>query len=104
MAYVFWDYTASITISIVLCLAIVLVYQHVVAFIIPNTIVMPAMDLQTFYSNPQVHINYMNVTQYDHHDDELFVDKFKRIFEQMPKFRYKIKCIAGDYYYTKMSI
>ena len=57
------------------------------------------MDLQTFYSNPEVHINYINVTQYDQHDDEVLIEKFKRLFEQMPKFSYKIKSFAGDYYY-----
>ena len=60
--YVMWTHTASVLASVVFCVLVVVSYQHVVAFILPNTIVMPAMDLQTFYSSPEVHINYINVT------------------------------------------
>ena len=38
--------------AVVVCLGIAMTYQHVIALIVPNTIVMPALDLQTFYSNP----------------------------------------------------
>ena len=65
---------------------------------------MPSMDLQTFYSNPEVYLNYMSCTQYDQYDEEVLPIKFRPIFELMPKFRYKIKSIAGEYYYEEISM
>lgn len=38
--------------AVVVCLGIAMTYQHVIALMVPNTVVMPALDLQTFYSNP----------------------------------------------------
>jgi hypothetical protein len=29
---------------------------------------------------------------------------FKKIFSDIPKFRYKLKMIAGDYFYEEMSL
>ena len=79
-------------------------YQHVIALIVPNTVVMPALDLQTFYSNPQQTVNYMNCSQYDGDDIEILRLRFKEMFKTQPKFRYALKKIAGDYYYEKLTI
>jgi len=45
---------------ILVCLVVTLSYQHVVAALVPNTVVMPAMDQQTYISTPKSVANYMN--------------------------------------------
>ena len=39
---------------------VTLLYKHVIATLIPSTIVMPAMDVQTYVSDPKSIVNYMN--------------------------------------------
>lgn len=46
----------------------------------------------------------MNHSQYDASDPESLQSVFERMVETHPKFRYKLKCIMGDYYYEEMSI
>lgn len=85
------------------CVFVTLAYQRVVAFVLPNTIAMPSMDQQTFISTGKAHVNYMNCSTYDSLNPEAFFRKFEDIFKTMPKFQYKIKEVAGDYYYEKMT-
>lgn len=65
---------------------------------------MPPMDHQCFISSPGVVVNYMNCTKFDDWNEDILLKAFEDIFSYMPKFRYKIKEVAGDYYYEKMSI
>ena len=46
----------------------------------------------------------MNCSTYDSPDPDTIHLNFKKSIELMPKFRYKIKEIMGDYYYEEMSI
>lgn len=41
---------------------------------------------------------------YDNWDDKIMMDAWDDVFSFMPKFRYKIKEIAGDYYYEEMPL
>ena len=62
------------------------------------------MDASCFLSNTKAHVNYINCSLYDNETEEAAVRNFKKLFKLMPKFRYKIKEIAGDYYYEMMSV
>lgn len=68
----------------------------------PNTIEMPPMDHQTFISSEGVFVNYMNCTMYDEWDEQTLKDTWLDVFTFIPKFRYKLKEIAGDLYYEQM--
>lgn len=47
----------------------------------------------------------MNIQTYIGHDEDAVFGMFRKyIAEDQPKFRYKIKEIAGDYYYEMMSL
>lgn len=46
----------------------------------------------------------MNITLYDAWKEKILLDNFDDVFKFMPKFRYKIKEIAGDYYYEEMTL
>lgn len=48
-------------------------------------------------------VNYMNCSTYDHPDRDAVHLRFKELIKIIPKFRYKVKEIAGDYYYEEMS-
>jgi hypothetical protein len=41
---------------------------------------------------------------YDYWKEKILLDAFDEKFEVMRKFRYKVKEIAGDYYYEEMSL
>lgn len=91
-------------ISALTVMAVTMLYPYWVASVVPNTIVMPAMDTITYVSNPNQLVNYMNCSTYDSPDPDLVQNAFRKSIEQMPKFRYKVKEIMGDYYYEEMSI
>lgn len=46
----------------------------------------------------------MNCSMYDGDSEGAIFENFKKIFVDIPKFRYKLKMIAGDYFYEEMSI
>ncbi len=48
-------------------------------------------------------MNYMNMQLQDKPCELACTKNFSRLFEMMPKLTYKVKEIAGDYYYEKMS-
>ena len=50
------------------CLALTMFYQHLVALVFPNTIVMPVMDSVCLVSTEQSLVHYMNHSQYDSAD------------------------------------
>ena len=91
-------------VSTITVISMILLYPYWVASVVPNTTVMPAMDTITYVSNPKQLVNYMNCSTYDSLDPDILHLNFKKILRQMPKFRYKIKEIMGDYYYEEMSI
>lgn len=96
--------SSSLSLTLALCILITCSYQHLVALARPNTIVMPPMDLQCFISSPGIFANYMNITMYDSANHKIILDAWDEAFEFIPKFRYKIKEIAGDLYYEEMSL
>ena len=75
-----------------------------IAWFVPNTIVLPAMDHATFISNPTSHSNYINCTIYSRDDPSALIGSFKRAIKKYPKLRYKLKHIMGDIYYEMMSV
>merc|ERR1712166_1656824 len=87
-----------------ICIFLTMTYQHVVAAIVHNTIVLAPMDHQTFISDPKSFVHYMNCSTYTGDSEDAIIGNFKKAFEIFPKFRYKVKEIAGDYYYEMMSI
>lgn len=89
--------------ALISCVFVIFTYQRIVALLVPNTIVIPSMDQVTFMSTNKTHLNYMNNSQYDFHDTDALSHRFKEMIRTMPKFRYKIKEICGDYYYELMS-
>lgn len=94
----------STIVSVLMCVFIILIYPYWVASVVPNTIVMPAMDQQTYVSNPKQLVNYMNCSMYDKPDIETIELTFKNAISKYPKMRYKVKEIFGDYYYEEMSV
>lgn len=91
-------------ISTLIVIAVILLYPYWVASVVPNTIVMPSMDTITYVSNPKQLVNYMNCSTYDSPNPDTVHMAFKNCIKMMPKFRYKVKEIMGDYYYEEMSI
>jgi hypothetical protein len=71
---------------------------------IPNTVVMPAMDQQTFVSNSNSIVNFMSCSMYSKPNTDVILNRWKKFYKMHPKFRYKIKVVAGDYFYEEMSI
>jgi len=53
-------------------------YQQVIAYLVPNTIAMPAMDHVTLISTEHSPSNYLNWTIYDKDDPEALMGAFKR--------------------------
>ena len=94
----------KIWLTVLICILVTYWYPQMVAKAVPNTIVMPPMDHQCFISSSGVHVNYMNITLYDAWKEKILLDSFDDVFKFMPKFRYKIKEIAGDYYYEEMPL
>jgi hypothetical protein len=64
---------------------------------------MPAMDLNTYLSTPEAYVNYMNCSTYNGHSENAIFESFYELFKLLPKFKYKVKYIAGDLYYEEMS-
>ena len=52
-------------------------YQHIVALMHPNTIVMAPMDAQTFVSSPESFVNQMTVQTYIGDSEDAIIGKFK---------------------------
>lgn len=44
-----------------ICVAVTLCYQSIIAAIVPNTYVLPAMDHQCLISTDKIFLNYMNL-------------------------------------------
>ena len=93
-----------ISVVIGLYIFIVLIYPYVIAMMIPNTVVMPAMDQQTFVSNSNSIVNFMSCSMYSKPNTDVILNRWKKFYKMHPKFRYKIKVVAGDYFYEEMSI
>jgi hypothetical protein len=105
--FMIFKYVAEISTlySVLVCVTITLSYQHVIAMKYKDVFVMPAMDHQSYISSPNSFVNYMNLQQYIGYDEDAVIGMFKKyITDKQPKFRYKIKEIAGDYYYEMMSL
>lgn len=67
----------------------------------------PGMDQVTFLGNEKSIVNYINCAEYTASMDEfpqIFEEKLKEAFVTMPKLRYKITEVAGDFYYEMMSV
>ena len=96
--------TQSIIFVIGLFIFIVLLYPYVIAMMISNTVVMPAMDQQTFLSNSSSNVNFMSCSMYSKSNTDVIINRWKKFYKMHPKFRYKIKVVAGDYFYEEMSI
>lgn len=64
---------------------------------------MDPMDNQCFLSDKESTVNYMNCSMQDVKCIEAAYKNYTKLFQIMPKFMYKVKVIAGDYYYEKMS-
>jgi hypothetical protein len=90
--------------SILSCIIITISYQHIIALIIPNTIVLAPMDHQTYISDPKSYVNYMNCSTYTGDSEDAILGSFTKSFDLFPKFRYKLKEIGGDYYYELMTV
>lgn len=90
-------------IAILICLAVVVSYQEVVARIYGLTTV-PVMDYTCFIGGDKSIVNFMNCTWYATTcDPELVKDKLLKAARLYPKMRYKIVEVAGDFYYEEMS-
>lgn len=89
--------------SLLICLMVTSFYQDIVAMIVPNTIRIPPMDQQTFLSGPNTISNVANCSMQDKKCVDAAYKNFDRMFEILPKMRYKIKEICGDYYYEEMT-
>ena len=64
---------------------------------------MDPMDASCFLDSKESHVNYVNCSLQDIECAEAAFYKFQKVMEKQPKLKYKIKEIAGDYYYEEMS-
>lgn len=46
----------------------------------------------------------MGVQMFDKSTDDLMYHMYRNVIAKIPKLRYKVKEIAGDYYYEEMSV
>lgn len=90
--------------TLLTCMLATYFYPQIVAYMVEGAIPMPPMDNQCFCSAPGVFVNFMNCTWYDSDNMKILDDAFREVFALMPKFRYKIREIAGDLYYEEMSM
>jgi len=82
----------------------IVLYPRIIALVVPNTVAVPAMDQQCFLSNTKSHCNYVNCSLQDNDCADAAREKFTMLIKKHPKLRYKVKEIAGDYYYEEMSV
>lgn len=104
VTFLLFNLELSFRVSLFLTVIFALIYPYYVASVVPNTVVMPAMDQQTYVSNPNQLVNYMNCSMYDKEDVQAIELCFKKAISNFPKMRYKVKEIFGDYYYEEMSV
>lgn len=89
--------------AILSSLIVILSYQYLIAMMLPNTIVIPALDRQTFCGPPEVINNIFNVSFFDNEDIDIIRENYSKSAKMLPKLRYKIKYICGDPYYEEMT-
>lgn len=46
----------------------------------------------------------MSCSMYSKPNTDVILNRWKKFYKMHPKFRYKIKVVAGDYFYEEMSI
>jgi hypothetical protein len=93
----------SFYLSLFLVFAAIIYFQHIVALIKPNTIVMPTMDQATYATNKNSPVNYCNFSTYDNDRIDIVESRYMEMVKRVPKMRYKVKYICGDPYYEEMS-
>jgi hypothetical protein len=105
--YAFWKYYIGCWhMGAISCVFLMWGYQHIIAMVIPNTVVLPVMDYVTLISNNKANVQYMNQSQFTEaiEDDwsNMYTERMK--LPQYAKFNYRIKQIMGDYYYEEMTM
>ena len=79
-------------------------YQNVVASVLGYAVI-PSMDYTCFLGGSKSVVNFMNCTYYDTGcNPDVVKSKIKWAAQFHPKLRYKIVEVAGDFYYTEMSV
>ena len=91
------------SIAILICILVQAFYQDVVAAVL-GLHSLPVMDYTCFIGSEKAVVNFMNCTWYATAcDPELVKDKLIKAARIMPKLRYKLVEVGGDYYYEEMS-
>lgn len=100
----FYIYDTSIFVVVLATLALVLIYQHVIAAVF-GLKVMPAMDVGCYVGTSLANVNLMSVSFFDGEFTEeglrfIYREKFIGRFD---KFKYKVTMKFGDMYYEEIS-
>ena len=61
------------------------------------------MDASTYLDTKESHVNYVNCSLQDLEFADAAFIKFQKLFKSLPKMKFKVKEICGDYYYEEMS-
>ena len=89
--------------SILAYLLITWAYPYIVALIF-GVKAIPSMDLVCFYGDNTSRVNFMSSTKFESIPFEKLKAHFGRLIKQMPKLRYSVVEIFGDYYYKELPI
>jgi hypothetical protein len=100
---------APLFIALPLCQAllasvlVILLYPYLIALVF-GVKVMPTTDLSTFFGSDKARVNIMSFTLTEKFSFEATKANIRRLVEKIPKSRYCIVEIFGDYYYKELPI
>lgn len=89
--------------AIIAYILFIVVFPYIVALIF-RVKVMPSMDMGTFYGSNNSTINFMSATHFEYVPYNKLQVKYREMIKSLPKCRYTIVEIFGDYYYKEVSI
>lgn len=78
-------------------------YRYVIALVLGLKVV-PSMDLGCYMGVEESKTNIMSMAVFERIPAEKFKERFKVLFENCPKFRYKTVEVFGDLYYKEIPI
>lgn len=82
---------------------VVWAYQYVIAAIM-NVNVMPTSDYGCFFGDDTARVNFMSATILENYPFEKAKANFAKLMEKLPKTKYRIVKVLGDYYYKELPL
>lgn len=94
----------SLPLALALSLILVLTYRFVISWIMGFAKPMPGMDMATFLGIPSATVNVQSAIVMENTSAKKMKERFRQMMLRLPKMRYCIKEVLGDYYYKEMPI